>query len=150
MKNIKPKAPVTCTNSIVIDSSAFEVWEVLTAINKWPEWNKAISKSRLLGPLQAGSRFKWKTGGISISSILLTVIPYTSFGWSGKSLGISAIHTWNITELKRVTEVRVEESLQGLIPRLFNRILTKTIEKNMQKWLEFLKDECELKQRVAA
>ena len=53
-------------------------------------------------------------------------------------------------ELKKQTEVRVEESMEGLLARWFKGMMTKSLEKNMQKWLEHLKQECERRERVAA
>ena len=102
------------------------------------------------GPLEEGSRFKWKTAGMSISSVIHTITPYTNFGWSGKSMGLVAVHNWHLTEVKKQTEVKVEESMDGILARWFKSMFTKNLEKSMQKWLELLKQECERKVVVAA
>jgi len=98
MQNINHKAPVSCTKSVVIPAPASHVWKVLTDINRWPEWQREISKARANGPLEAGTTFDWKTGGMSIHSTLHTVQPSTHFGWTGKVMGIYAIHNFSLLE----------------------------------------------------
>ncbi len=142
MQNINHKAPVSCAKSIVIPAPASHVWKVLTDINRWPEWQREISKARVNGPLEAGTTFDWKTGGMAIHSTLHTVQPSTHFGWTGKVMGIYAIHNFSLLEENGQTTVRAEESMEGLLASLFRKSFGKSLEKGMLSWLEALKTEC--------
>lgn len=143
MKSINQAAPVTCSKSITIHASAEKVWNVLTKIDNWVSWQSDISKSKLLGTLEAGSDFSWKTGGANIQSTLHAVEPNKAFGWTGKTFGMFAIHNWTLSETNGHTTVFVEESMEGFLARLFKKAFNNNLEKGMQKWLELLKMECE-------
>jgi uncharacterized protein YndB with AHSA1/START domain len=143
MQKINTKAPVQCSKSIIINAGPEIVWSILTGINQWPDWQNDISSSRLNGKLEAGTSFDWKSGGLSIHSVLHTVNPEKKIGWSGKSLGIFAIHNWTLINIDGKTEVHVEESMEGWPARLFKKPLNKTLDNGMQVWLDLLKKESE-------
>lgn len=143
MKSINHQAPVVASKSITINTNSEKVWEIMTNINDWPRWQTEISNSKLNGGLQSGSSFVWKTGGSKIQSTLHTVKPYTQFGWTGKTFGIFAIHNWILTSQEGQTIVTVEESMEGLLAKLFSNAFNKMLAKGMLSWLELLKKECE-------
>ncbi|GAB2792985.1 hypothetical protein GCM10027275_42470 [Rhabdobacter roseus] len=139
LKNIHAQAPVRCTKEILIDARPEKVWAVLTGIDQWASWQTDIANSRLNGPLRPESTFDWKTGGTRIHSTLHTVTPHRYFGWTGKALGTKAIHNWTLTEVDGQTKVLVEESMEGLLVRLFKHSFNRSLEKGMLRWLELLK-----------
>lgn len=143
MKNINQKAPVKCNNTITINETSENVWAILTDINNWADWQTEISKSKLNGVLKHNSTFDWKTGGTKIHSTLHTVEPFKYFGWTGKALGTFAIHNWTLKEVDGQTEVLVEESMEGFIPKFFKKALRRNVEKGMRIWLNLLKKQCE-------
>lgn len=140
MKSINTNAPVTCTNSIIINASAEKVWAVLTDINNWPAWQKEISKATVSGPVVEGTTFTWKTGGAGITSAIHTVQPYSLFGWQGKTMGATAIHNWTLITTGQTTKVLVEESMQGWLVVLMKKAFNKNLAKGMQFWLDALKE----------
>ena len=143
MKEINQNAPVKCNKSVLINATSVEVWKVLTEIDRWPLWQKEIKSAKLEGPLKAASKFLWKSGGMNIHSEIHTADPYTFFGWTGKALGLSAIHNWRIVDLQSQTEVHMEESMDGMLASLFKKRLNKQLDKNSVKWLVHLQKECE-------
>jgi len=142
-KPINELAPVKCTKSILIDASAEKVWSVLTNINDWDKWQSEISQPKLNGPLHPNSTFTWKTGGAKIHSILHTVVTNKAFGWTGKTLGVFAIHNWNLQEEKGGIRVTVNESMEGFLAGLLRKSFNNKLEKGMIKWLQLLKVEAE-------
>ncbi|MBL0341387.1 MAG: SRPBCC family protein [Bacteroidetes bacterium] len=100
MKPINPKAPVLFRKTIIINANSVAVWKVLTDIGNWSSWQTDLKSPVINGPVQEGATFTWKSGGFKIKSELHTVSPYVHFGWTGKSLGVYAIHNFTITELK--------------------------------------------------
>ncbi len=87
--------------------------------------------------------FTWKTGGAKIQSKLHTVEKAKSFGWTGKTFGMRAIHSWKLEAIDGGTIVKVTESLEGLMASTFRKSFNRSLEKGMLKWLELLKKESE-------
>ena len=143
MKSINNNAPVKCSNTITINASNKKVWDVLTNINNWDNWQTDISTPKLNGELKPNSTFDWKAGGAKIHSTLHTIDPFRQIGWTGKTFGMFAIHNWTITEKDGRTVVSVEESLEGFFAKLLKHTFRKSLENGMQKWLDLLKQECE-------
>jgi uncharacterized protein YndB with AHSA1/START domain len=140
---INPQAPVKCSKTVVINANVMKVWLILSNIDRWNSWQTDISKAKLSGPLQPGSTFTWEAGGFGITSVLHTVEPNKSIGWTGKSYGIKAVHNWTLQESNGKTIVRVEESMEGFLARLFKKSFNKDLEKGMLHWLELLKQKSE-------
>lgn len=143
MKSINTTAPVKCSKKITINTDSKKVWKVLTNIDKWSTWQTDISKSKLNGELKSGTTFDWKTNGLKIHSTLHTVEPISQFGWTGKTFGMFAIHNWTLAKKNNKTTVEVNESMEGLLAKLFKKSFNKNLENGMQRWLELLKRECE-------
>ena len=143
MQNIQTDAPVKCKKSILINEKPEKVWAVLTNINQWPEWHNEIKQAIVLEELASGTQFVWKSGGVKIRSELHTVEPYHFFGWTGKAIGMYAIHNWHISEKDGKTLVVSEESMSGWLPKLFKSAFNQNLQNGMQKWLELLKESCE-------
>ena len=143
MKCINNNAPVKCSKTIIINASIEEVWQVMTNIDNWANWQTDIIKPKLNGELKPETTFDWKTGGAKIHSTLHTVEPYKNFGWTGKTFGMFAIHNWTLIETNGKTKVSVDESMEGFFAKLFKKSFNKNLEKGMQTWLDLLKVECE-------
>jgi hypothetical protein len=144
--DINDFAPVKCRKSITINAESKNVWSVLTDINNWTRWQTDISNSNLTGELKAGSSFIWRSGGVKIHSSLHTVESFRKIGWTGKAPGTFAIHNWTLIEHDGKTEVTVNESMEGIVPKFFKKSFSKNLEKGMHSWLELLKKECERKE----
>ena len=127
----------------MINAAPEHVWQVLTGINEWRNWQKEINKAILNGQLIPGATFDWKTGGAKIHSTLHTVQPFSQFGWTGKTFGMLAIHNWTLKEFSGQTEVIVDESMEGLLAGIFKKSFNKNLDKGMTHWLEMLKNQCE-------
>jgi uncharacterized protein YndB with AHSA1/START domain len=143
MQSINNNAPVKCSRSITINADAKKVWKVLTDINNWPAWQKDITLSEMTEDLKSGNTFTWKSGGIRIRSKLHTVVHQKQFGWTGKTMGIFAIHNWSLFHKDGKTTVYAEESMEGFLAGLFRKSLNQNLEAGMQKWLDHLKQKCE-------
>ncbi len=141
---VNKDAPVKSQTEIIIEASKEKVWKILTSINDWPSWQSEVTYSNLKGELREGAEFKWKAGGLSFLSKIHTSMPITEFGWTGKTIGTSAIHNWFIKDDgEGKTIVKVEESLQGIFPRLFKNYFNENLDKGVQKNIQELKIACE-------
>ena len=142
---INENASVKSKNQIEIDAPLATVWDVLTDINNWANWQKAVLETIVDGEIKEGTRFNWKAGGLSFKSRIHTVNSMSMFGWTGTTFGASAIHNWTFKEKDNKTIVKVEESLQGVFPRLFRGYFQKNLDAGVRTNLEELKTASESK-----
>ncbi len=140
---INSKAPVFCRKKIMISAHAEQIWSRLADIDRWSTWLTTVSTAKLNGPLEPGTTFVWKTGGMKIHSTLHTVQLYTAFGWTGKVYGIYAVHNWIFRAVGEQTEVEVSESMEGLLAGLFRKWFNKTLARDMTRSLLLLQEACE-------
>lgn len=136
---INGKAPVKSTSQIEIDAPVNTVWKILTDIEHWSKWQKAVTQTVVHGEIKEGTQFDWKAGGLSFKSKIHTDVLHSKFGWTGTTFGASAIHNWSFEESNDRTIVRVEESLQGIFPKLFRGYFQKNLDTGVKKNLEELK-----------
>lgn len=141
---INNNAPVKAKKTIQIDSPVQRVWDIISNINNWKEWNHDIQYSKLNGELSAGNSFDWNSGGAKIKSTLHTVKPLKELGWSGKAFGAFAIHNFTLTDINGKTEVFVEESMEGFLMRFFRGYMQNTLENSINNWLIQLKETAEI------
>ena len=82
--------------SISIDVAAppEQVWEVLVAVERWPEWTDSVSSVRSLdgGPLAVGSRVEISQPRIPTGTYTVTVLePGRAFTWEQRQPGSTVI-----------------------------------------------------------
>jgi hypothetical protein len=140
--DINKKAPVIARQEIIVNASIEKVRSKLTDIDNWVSWRSSIIQSQLLGPINEGTNFKWKSDGLSYNSKIHTY-NNNAFGWTGTTTGAYAVHNWYFTEENGKTTVKVEESLEGFIIRIIKKSMQKKLLQMMEKDLMELKVECE-------
>ena len=140
---VNHQAPVLAKYSITIKAPISSIWKILTAINNWPHWQSDVKKAHLKGNLAENTEFVWKAGGINFKSKIHTVKLNEEFGWTGTTLGASAIHNWKFSENNGKTLLTVEESLQGFFPSIFKKYFQKNLTEGIKKNLNELKIEVE-------
>jgi uncharacterized protein YndB with AHSA1/START domain len=143
MTEVNDQAPVVGASETEIAAAPEVVWDVLTAIDGWPSWNPQVKSASLEGEIAEGSVFRWKAGPGTITSTLRRVEPPRLIAWTGKTLGIDAIHVYFLEPRGGNTFVRTKESYEGLVARLFRGPLQKTLDKALDEGLQHLKAEAE-------
>jgi uncharacterized protein YndB with AHSA1/START domain len=139
----KKSSPVLGRSEIEVAAPPELVWDVLTTIERWPDWNPAVKNVSMHGALTEGSTFRWKAGPGTITSTLRRVEPPRLIAWTGRTFGIKANHIYNLEPRNDQTLVTTEESYDGLVSRLFRRSLQKTLDKALADGLRHLKAEAE-------
>ena len=137
--NVDQNAPMVAYDDIWIKADLDTVWSTLTDINNWSEWQSGVSAARLLGPLSLGVNFEWKASGLGIKSTIRDFEPSNRIGWTGKALGMSAIHLWMLEPEAEGTHVWSEESMSGWFIRLIKIFDAGFLEKSMEASLQELK-----------
>jgi uncharacterized protein YndB with AHSA1/START domain len=140
---INHQAPATAQGEIHIAADPQTVWAVISAIDEWPTWNADIKSARLEGPTAPGSVFRWKAGTSSLVSTLQVVDRPREIGWTGRTLGIRAVHVFRFEPKDGGTLARSDESWEGLIASLFKGYSRKTLDRGIRSILALLKTEAE-------
>jgi uncharacterized protein YndB with AHSA1/START domain len=140
---IDPAAPVKATAEIDIAANPERVWEVIAGIDGWPSWNPDVESAALQGDMAPGSVFRWKAGGVNITSELQAVDRPHLLGWTGQAVGLRARHVYRIEPGGAGTHLITEESYGGWAARLFRRRMQRTLERALEAGAGHLKAEAE-------
>lgn len=140
---IDRKAPVTAEARSEIAAPAEVVWSVLNDIKGWPRWNPDVSHVVIDDVPRPGVEFRWRAGGAPIRSRIEDVKPNKRLTWTGRMLGIRAVHSWEFKSNCASTEVRTAESFEGVLVRLFPRRMRDMLRKSLGAGLGALKSEAE-------
>ena len=140
---VNHSAPVVASDQIDIDADPATVWGVISSIDAWPNWNPAIKTASLNGPLAQGTTFRWKAGPGTVTSTLRQVTPPQVLAWTGRTLGIKAVHVYQLEPRDGGTVVHTAESWEGLTARLMRRSMRRQLENALRPGLQRLKEESE-------
>jgi uncharacterized protein YndB with AHSA1/START domain len=138
-KEIDVNAPLTARKEVIIESPVDKIWKIQTDIEGWQKWQPDVTSARLESTISEGAGFHWKAKGLDIVSNFHTVEPQHRIGWTGKSLGMFAIHNWTFEPVDSGTRVITEESLSGWLARLMKLFDPKFLEKSLENSLNTLK-----------
>jgi uncharacterized protein YndB with AHSA1/START domain len=141
--SINHAAPVVGASEIEIAAAPDAVWEVLTAFERWPSWNRDVRSMTFEGQVAPGATFRWKAGPGTITSTIQRVERQQLIAWTGKTIGLDAIHVWHLEPRNGGTFVRTEESYEGLLASLLRRPLQRTLNRALASGLRYLKTEVE-------
>jgi Polyketide cyclase / dehydrase and lipid transport/Phospholipase_D-nuclease N-terminal len=139
-------APVFATGEILVAADPETIWQVMAGIERWPSWNADISTATVHGPVRPGTTFTWKSGPGTIRSTLQVVDQPTELSWTGRTMGIPAIHVYRLRGSDQHpghTVVRLEESWDGRLARLLRRPFARTLQTAIDTGLVRLKAEAE-------
>lgn len=151
--NIIKSVPITAAGEIEIAAYPKVVWDVIAGINRWPRWNPDVKSAHLEGKLSPGSRFLWRAGPrqgmpMTIASTIQKVERPRTLAWTGKTLGIKAVHVWRLDQRGDITIVRTKESWEGLLPQIFHSPMQKMLKNSICAGLRSLKAEAERRLRL--
>ena len=141
--DINRKAPAIASAEVLVLAPLDVVWSVQTNFTEWSRWNPDVEYVDMEGSLAPGTEFRWKAAGAAITSELQEVEPKRRIVWTGKILGIRAVHVWTFVEQANGVLVRTEESFEGLLARLFAKSMRRMLAAALTKGLDALKTECE-------
>jgi hypothetical protein len=141
--NINRCATVLATSQIEIAADPGTIWDIMTAVDHWPDWNPAVEWACLDGEFIPGSKFRWKASHATITSTLQQIRKPNKLAWTGKITGINAIHVWRLEPKDGKTIVITEESWDGLLSRIFRGFMKKKLKRSIDDGLKHLKAESE-------
>jgi hypothetical protein len=135
--------PVHAKNQLSVAALPEPIWAWLIRAQLWPTWYPNSSNIRFLSgkppDLSLGTRFRWKTFGVTIQSTVLEFVPYERLAWDAHANGLEAYHAWLIQKTDDGCHVITEEIQRGWLARLARALMPKRIEQQHQIWLEGLR-----------
>jgi len=139
----KPQnSPVHVRNEMDMTAPQERVWAWLIHAPLWPTWYINSANVKIIegpGPeLGIGTRFRWKTFGVTIMSTVLEYVPNERIAWDAHAFGIDAYHAWVLQPSVKGCYVLTEETQHGGIARLGNLLMPNRMHKFHQLWLEAL------------
>jgi uncharacterized protein YndB with AHSA1/START domain len=117
------------------------VWPWLVRAELWPTWYPDFENVVIRGggpDLKPGSKFRWKTFGVTLDSKVEEFVQFERLAWSARSRGVDAYHAWLIERLSSGCRVLTAETQNGWVARLNNVLRPKSMSKIQQVWLEGL------------
>jgi uncharacterized protein YndB with AHSA1/START domain len=146
---INRNAPATAEGELQIAADPQTVFAVISAIDQWPSWNPDIKSVTLHGPVQPGTGFRWKSGPSSLTSTLQVVDPPHQIAWTGRTMGIKAVHVFRFQDRDGGTLARSEESWEGVLASLLKGYSRRSLDKAIRSILSHLKVEAERRAATA-
>jgi uncharacterized protein YndB with AHSA1/START domain len=135
-------APVHVRNELEIPASAEHVWAWLIRAKLWPTWYSNSTNVQFFKgtepDLEAGTRFRWKTFGVTIESEVKEFLPKERIAWDAHSFGVDAYHAWVLRETPQGCYVLTEETQHGSLAKLQKRVMPNRMYQYHQVWLEAL------------
>ncbi len=134
--------PVHVRNELDMAAPQDRVWAWLIRAPLWPMWYVNSAYVKILkgsdSDLRKGSRFRWKTFGVTITSTVLEYVPKKRIAWDAHAFGIDAYHAWVLRPSAKGCHVLTEETQHGWLARLGKMLAPNRMHKYHQLWLEAL------------
>src|SRR5690348_1572627 len=139
---INEYAPVTARGEIRVAASRELIWDMLTTMDHWADWNPQV-RTASQPAIEEGAKFQWQTGPAARTATLQQVDRPRLLGWTGTSVGTTSVHLWRLESDGQQTLARTEESWSGTLPRLLPSLMRRSLQKTLDSWLHHLKIEAE-------
>jgi uncharacterized membrane protein len=129
-----------------IDAPAGRIWEVLSDLERWPEWSASMESVRLLGegPARRGSLVCIKQPGLAAHTWKISDWrPGEGFTWVASGLGLRSIALHSIDDLGSGCVVRLQLQMDGWMAGIAARLYGRLIARAIRMEAEGLRARCE-------
>jgi uncharacterized protein YndB with AHSA1/START domain len=142
------RCPIHVSNELAIAAPVESVWAWLVRAPLWPSWYPNSANVRFLDgappDLALGTRFRWKTFGVTIQSSVRELVPCERIAWDAHALGLDVYHAWLLQRTPEGCHVLTEETQHGWIARAGALLMPGRMQRYHQVWLEGLRDKARL------
>ena len=127
--------------SITISASKERIWQILTAFDKYPEWNSFIKS--VSGDVKVGNQIQIKLQGMTFKPFVLTLTENAELKWLGhlwfKGL-FDGEHLFKLTDNgDGTTQFEQSEHFSGILVKLFSKSLDKDTKNGFEQMNKELK-----------
>jgi len=128
-------APVVLTLEQVLDLPPEELWGLLVEVGLWPSLHPGTRMARLSAGWTVGSQLLWQSDGLRFYGVVTEAAPGSRAGWTFRTMGAHGYQRWTIEEVAEGrARLRLEESWEGGMVRLFSRTLRRTLSLSRKAW----------------
>ena len=127
-----------------------QVWDVLTALDQWSQWNPVLAGIVLDGSLREGARGRLSVelpppvGRRSIAVRLVTVRPREELAWQGGVAGVvEGRHGFRLEATDLGTRVIHSETFSGVMAPALVALLRRQLERRYRRLNRGLRERCE-------
>ncbi|WP_425391678.1 SRPBCC family protein [Ekhidna sp.] len=138
---INENASIRDSHSTIINANIDKVWDILTDMEDWPNWNPEIKKVTLEGEIAEGTTFKWVQGRTHGISQIQVVKKPALLAWTSKAKFVKRIYVWTLESDEGQTIATVSASFQGAMVVLAQN--HQKVYDELLGWLELLKNKAE-------
>lgn len=134
---------------ISIDAPPEKVWQVMTEVEKWPEWTKSVTSVMKLdeGPLARGSRVRIQQPKAPAAVWIVTEFAAGSFfQWETSSPAIQSVARHRVEPEGDGTRVTLEVEQSGLFAAILSRWLKRLSRRFIDMEAAGLKARSEVKE----
>jgi hypothetical protein len=125
-----------------VRSTPDRLWDILTDVKVWPEWQDTSCVEPPPGPLHKGSSFGAELGGLKWTLHITEADKPRKLVWTGRRRGLKGVHEWELARMGEKTEVVSRETLSGwMLPLVY--IAKKRVTEGVQAQLAGLKSSAE-------
>ena len=140
------RTAVQVSNEITISAPPSAVWAWLIRATLWPEWypnSRDVEIDRGAADLSLGARFRWRTFGVPVRSVVREFIPEERIAWDGAGTLLDVYHAWLIEPRGDGCWVLTEENQNGLAARAQALLMPNRMHAGHDLWLARLKERAE-------
>ena len=135
--------PIHVRNELEMPSTPEITWAWIIRAQLWPTWYPNSADIQFLSgqppDFALGTKFRWKTFGVTIKSTVLEFVPYERIAWDAHGTGLDAYHAWLIQKTDQGCKVLMEETQRGWLARLGKALRPNRMAELHQVWLERLR-----------
>jgi uncharacterized protein YndB with AHSA1/START domain len=112
--------------SVLINAGVNEVWETLTDLTCWKDWNRGLTDAAgETGRLASGEAFSFCIRPflfpVRLRPVIEEVSPNERLVWKGRKFGIFSRHEFQLRQTQEGVRVTSRETLRGL-PLIFGNL----------------------------
>jgi uncharacterized membrane protein len=132
----------TFIKEIDVAAPPSRVWEVMSDLDRWPEWTRSVSSVKRLGdePFAIGTKVLVRQPGLPPAVWKISTIETgRSFTWTSSAPGIHVTATHSAAPAAGGSRVTLRLEYQGFVGELFARLTEKITERYMSYEADGLK-----------
>ena len=132
----------TFVKEIDVAAPTERVWEVMTDLDRWPEWTLSVSSVKRLGnkPFAIGTKVLVRQPGLPPAVWKISSIESgRSFTWVSSAPGIHVTATHSAVPVPGGSRITLRLEYQGFVGELFARLTEKITDRYMNYEAEGLK-----------
>jgi uncharacterized protein YndB with AHSA1/START domain len=127
------------------------VWEIITDIERWPEWTGTTNSAVLHGDFGVGATATLDIDGTPPGKWKITEVdPGRSFSWVARARGVRTVAGHFIESRPHGSEVRLTLDFTGIPSLIFRLLIKRVAVRNIEKEAQGLKRAAEAIAPVAS